>query len=312
MEASIKDPIFLVGCPRSGTTLLQQMLDAHPDVAIAPETFFIRKFWLQREQYGDLEQNRNYHQLLETIVALPEFREMELNPEIYRKSAWQHPRDYPSLFRLLLSQFARKRGVTIVGEKTPNHLLHMATLQEFFPSARFIHIVRDPRAVVRSWQTVPWTTGSLSGDAKVWQRYMITAQKCSASVKSSLFTLRYEQLIMTPEKTLRELCHFIQLKFASEMMAYHQQKSFTVNTKREPWKLNAQKQLNPDLLNRWQSTLNASKVAEIEAVVGSEMKYLGYDLKTQPVRLFTAKVSTIVRNKLRGAVKRIRTRTQTL
>jgi hypothetical protein len=306
MAASIKDPIFLVGCPRSGTTLLQQMLDAHPDVAIAPETFFIRNFWLQKEQYGDLEQDHNYHQLLEAIIALPEFSEMELNPESYREAALQQPRDYPSLFRLLLSQFAHQRGVTVVGEKTPNHLLYVPTLQQFFPSARFIHIVRDPRAVVRSWQTVPWTTGTLAGDAKVWQRYMATARQYPALVQSSLFTLHYEELITAPEKSLTALCHFLQLTFTPAMMTYYQQPSLTVNTEREPWKLNAQKQLSQASLDRWRSELDSSGIAAIEAVAGSEMKYLGYAPITQPVKLFTTTISAIVQDKLRKAMNRVR------
>ncbi len=309
MATALTDPIFLVGCPRSGTTLLQQMLDAHPNVAIAPETFFIRNFWLQKEQYGDLTQDQNYHHLVEDLIALPEFREMKLAPQTYRAAAWNQSRTYPALFRLLLDQFSTTRNVTVVGEKTPNHLLYMPTLQQFFPSARFIHIVRDPRAVVRSWITVPWTTGTLAGDARVWRRYMATARNCPATVKSSLFTLHYEQLLANPEKTLTTLCDFLQLKFAPEMMTYYQQASPTVNIDREPWKCNAKKQLSQDSLNRWQVDLAPSKIAEIEAAVLPEMQHLGYQPISLPVKLATAKVSTFMQNKLRRVIKRVRSQT---
>ena len=307
MSNAIK-PIFLVGCPRSGTTLLQQMLDAHPDVAIAPETFFVRNFWLKRDRYGDLSQDRNYHQLVDDIIALPEFEEMELDPKIYSTAAWGHSRNYADLFLLLLEQFARKNSVSNIGEKTPNHLLYMPTLQQFFPSARFVHIVRDPRAVVKSWQTVPWTTGSLTGDANVWRRYMATARQCPASIKSSLFTLHYEQLVAAPEDTLKALCHFLQFEFSPDMLTYHQQKNLTVNPEREPWKANAKKQLSQTPMNSWQTELSSSMVTEIETATWPEMKYLGYKPLTNLVTLASAKTYIYIRNKLQRAVDRVRVR----
>lgn len=309
VSETIQNPIFLVGCPRSGTTLLQQMLDAHPDVAIAPETFFIRNFWLQQEKYGDLAEDHNYDQLVEDIVSLPEFQEMALNPEVYRAAAWQSSRSYPLLLSLLLEQFADKRDVAIVGEKTPNHLLYLSILQRFFPTARFVHIVRDPRAVVASWQTVPWTTGTLAGDASVWRRYMSTARGCPIVLKPSLHTLHYEALIETPETTLKALCQFLQIQFEPAMLAYYQQPSHTVNAKREPWKINSKKQLSQTSLSRWQSTLSDSMIAEIEAVVWPEMRHFGYSPITNRVVLATTKTSKIVQSKFQRAISRLKSPT---
>ena len=285
MPVEIQYPIFIVGCPRSGTTLLQQMLDAHPDIAIAPETFFIRNFWLQRKHYGDLNQDSNYRQLIKDIVDLPEFQEMKLNSGEFSEIAWNSTRDYPSIFKLLLRQFAQQKKVKIVGEKTPNHLLYMETLEQFFPSARFIHIVRDPRAVVKSWQKVPWTNGSLAGDAKVWRRYMATARLCANSVKSSLFTLYYEKLVTAPEENLKNLCRFLNIEFDSAMICYHHQDSLTVNIAREPWKADAKKPLTQALLNTWQTELSTQMISDIEIVVWSEMKHLGYKTQTAPIQI---------------------------
>lgn len=309
VSKTIQDPIFLVGCPRSGTTLLQQMLDAHPDVAIAPETFFIRNFWLKQDKYGNLGEDHNYYQLVEDIISLPEFQEMELDPEVYRAAAWKSSRSYPLLLRLLLEQFAHKRDVAIVGEKTPNHLLYISILQQFFPTARFVHIVRDPRAVVASWQTVPWTTGTLAGDAAVWRRYMSTARGCPVALKPSLYTLHYEALIETPKITLKALCQFLQIQFEPAMLAYHQQPSHTVNAKREPWKINAKKQLSQTSLSRWQSTLSNSMIAEIEAVVWPEMMHFGYSPITNRVALATTKTFKIVQSKFQRAISRLKSPT---
>ncbi|MEM1253015.1 MAG: sulfotransferase [Cyanobacteria bacterium P01_H01_bin.21] len=296
------DPIFLVGCPRSGTTLLQQMLDAHPDVAIAPETHFIRNFWLKREQYGDLTDDVNYQALLDAIGKIPEFAEMELSFEAFQDAAKTVDRNYAALLDLLLEQFRQSRNTKIVGEKTPNHLLYMQTLQEFFPTARFIHIVRDPRAVVNSWKTVPWSTGSISGNAEVWRRYMATARQ-SPPANGAIFTLHYEQLVAESEDCLRKLCHFLDLPFDAKMLDYHANHSKRVNVAREPWKGNAVRPVNNKSLTRWQQELSKAEIANIESVAGEEMCQLGYKLQSASWHLLRANAQKHTQQKLTRARK---------
>lgn len=295
-------PIFLVGCPRSGTTLLQQMLDAHPDVAIAPETHFIRNFWLKREQYGDLTNDANYQALLDAIGSIPEFAEMELSFATFQDAAKTVDRNYAALLDLLLEQFRRSRNSKIVGEKTPNHLLYMQTLQEFFPTARFIHIVRDPRAVVNSWKTVPWSTGSIGGNAEVWKRYMATARQ-SPPASGAIFTLHYEQLVAESENCLRRLCDFLDLQFDAKMLDYHANYSKRVNVTREPWKGNAVRPVNNKSLTRWQQELSKAEIATIESAAGEEMCQLGYDLQSASWHLLRANAHKHTQQKLTRARK---------
>ncbi|NEZ56156.1 sulfotransferase family protein [Adonisia turfae] len=298
------NPIFLVGCPRSGTTLLQQMLDAHPDVAIAPETHFIRNFWLKREHYGDLAEDANYQVLLHAIADIPEFAEMELDLSTFQDAAQTLDRSYAALFTLLLEQFRQGRNTQIVGEKTPNHLLYMQTLQTFFPKARFIHIIRDPRAVINSWKTVPWSTGSVGGDAEVWRRYMATARQ-SPPDNGAIFTLHYEQLISASEDCLKKLCNFLELSFDASMLDYHTQQSKRVNVNREPWKGNAVRPVNNKSLNRWQTELSTLEIATIEAVASSEMCQLGYKTQSASWPLLKANAQKHTQQKLKLAKRYI-------
>jgi hypothetical protein len=285
LPATSISPIFLVGCPRSGTTLLQQMLDAHPDVAIAPEIHFVRRFWQNRDAYGSLDSSDQFRRLLTDIMAIPEFAEMELDADRFSEAAWQSDRTYAALFQLLLQQFAHRRGVNVFGEKTPNNVLHMETLQTFFPSARFIHLVRDPRDVVNSWRSVPWSTGSIAGDAEIWEYYVSSARNCSDSVQAALLTVHYEQLVVSPEETLRSLCEFVGIEFTPAMLAYHQRKSQGVNVSREPWKANAVNPLSQGSIARWQRELTPEMISAIEAVTWFEMRHFGYKPQTQPMQL---------------------------
>ncbi|MGF1524208.1 MAG: sulfotransferase [Leptolyngbyaceae cyanobacterium] len=276
----IERAFFIVGCPRSGTTLLQQMLDAHPEVAVAPETHFMRLFWNARDEYGDLTEDHNYQQLLDKIIALPEFLEMELDAQEFLETAWHVKRTYAVIFQLLLEKFAHRRSAKIIGEKTPNHVLYMPAIQTLFPNARFIHIVRDPRSVVNSWRSVPWSKGTVTGDAEMWRYYVSAAQRKPPSEKNQLFTLHYEKLVLEPERTLRSLCQFLDLEFEPVMLDYHQKQSNLVNTRREPWKGNAVKPVSQDSLIKWQKELSHQEVAEIESIVWFEMQRLGYKPQT--------------------------------
>lgn len=291
-------PIFVVGCPRSGTTLLQLLLDAHQAVAIAPETFFIERFWLKRELYGDLNNDENFENLIKNIAATPEFKEMELELNHFREAAWEKERTYASLFQLLLEQFAHLRGVKIVGEKTPNHLLYVETLQQFFPESRFIHIIRDPRAVVSSWKKVPWSKGSLEKDARVWRKYMRTAREYPSSMKSAIFTVQYENLIFETEKNLRAICHFLGLEYDPMMMSYYSKESKLVNVVREPWKANSKKPISRVAVERWKTELSPAQIVEIEKEVWDEMKRLGYQPENNIFYLFVIELPTKIKRKL--------------
>ena len=295
MQANTRKPVFIVGCPRSGTTLLQQMLDAHPDIAIAPETHFMQLFWGRRDQYGNLAEDGNYRRLLENIIALPEFLEMELDAQEFSQSAWTIPRSYAAIFSLLLEQFASKRQVNVIGEKTPNHVLYIPKIQAFFPEARFIHLVRDPRAVVNSWRSVPWSSGSVVKDAEHWRFHISAAWRQPPQGTNKIFTVHYEQLVLSPEAHLRSLCTFMDLAFDPAMLDYHKKETKLVNVQREPWKGAAVKPVNQQSLTKWQRDLSPEEIAAIEGITWFEMNRLGYTAKTPVAKLFP--LSTMIATK---------------
>lgn len=269
-------PFFLVGCPRSGTTLLQQMLDAHPRVAVAPETFFVNRQWARREEWGDLSDDAALDRWLDQFVASDEFSDTKLTPDDFRRDARLADRNWPGQFAALLEAFRRSRGADAVGEKTPNHLFAMRQLEDWFPGCRFVHIVRDPRAVTASWRHVPWTTRLRVGDADVWRQYAAAARRTPPRSQGSLFTVHYEALVASPEKVLRDVCAFLALDFDTAMLRHHEQEIVGVDLAREPWKQAAAGPVSGEATGRWREELSAAEVRDIEAVAWNEMRRLGY------------------------------------
>ncbi len=303
----LDDPVFLVGCPRSGTTLLQLMLDAHPDVAIAPETFFVRHVWKRRRELGDPADDDALERILEAIVTTDVFRDMRLDPGRFRDAARAGPRRYPELFRRLLADFRDDRGVPRVGEKTPNHLLAMRTLEKWFANARFIHVVRDPRAVVLSWKSMPWSNGTVALDAAVWRKYLRAARRFPPRRPGRLMTVRYEHLVANPREALEQVCRFLDLPFAAEMLEPAARASTVVDVAREPWKARAREAVTTERMNRWREELSRDEIMVIEAVAWTEMRSAGYpprtprlELSWRRARLASARAWERVRRRLRG------------
>jgi hypothetical protein len=286
------------------------MLDAHSAIAIAPETHFIRRFWLKRDDFGDLADDRDHQTLIDEMTAMPEFAEMELDCEAFREAARGAPREYPALLRLLLTMFGQARQATVVGEKTPNHLLYMPTLQALFPGARFIHIVRDPRAVVNSWRHVPWSTGWIAGDAMVWRRYMATARRSPPAGTDSLLTIHYEDLARDPEQTLQTVCRFIGVPYEAGVCDFHEETLRGVNISREPWKANVARPVDPSRMEKWREELTTVMIHDIEAVAWREMRRLGYRPDGARLRLFFGSLPLWGRQATRSVQRKLKRSTQ--
>jgi hypothetical protein len=293
-------PVFVVGCPRSGTTLVQRIVGAHPDVAAAPETFFMRHLWERRAAFGPLTDDDALHRVLDALVAAPAFADLGLDADALRADALAAPRRWPALFRLVLARFAEAQGgARVVAEKTPNHVLYLDALRRFFPALRVVHVLRDPRAVAWSWRAVPWTTGFAAGDAGVWVRYAEAARRAPPGVP--LHTVRYERLVRAPEAEARRLCRFLALPFDAAMLRFHETDAATLDLDREPWKARAARPIDPAAAVRWQREAPARFVADVEAVAARAMRRWGYRPETTAAHRAVAWCRTrpaVVRRKL--------------
>jgi len=296
------NPVFLVGCPRSGTTLLQRILDAHPQIAVAPETHYVRRVWKRRRELpadGDPLDRDSRSVAQGWFTEMPEFDEMELDRASFLERT-RETRCIPDLFLELLRMFGERRGASIVGEKTPNHLRSMRLLERQFPDAAFVHIVRDPRAVVDSWSRVPWTNGSPAADAEVWRKYMQAARETPPRDPSRLYSLRYEKLVTDGVAELERLCAFLNVPYDPRIMEFHRNTDPTLNLEREPWKANAASPLDARTATRWKERMSAAAIAATEAVVWSEARRLGYPLTRRgPAAWIAAGREAAVRRKRR-------------
>jgi hypothetical protein len=275
-------PVFIVGAPRSGTTLLRTLLDAHPQLAIAQETHWLIR-WADAPGAGDLDDPDGLARFWSAFTASACFDRLLLD----ERTAIDRIRadgavDLRGVFRSLLVQYAEVTGKPRWGEKTPAHHEHIDTLFDWFPDATVLFVVRDPRAVVNSHVTLPGRRfpADVEHIARLWGDAADSLERWSTDER--VHRVRYESLAGAPEPELVRLCEVLGLPYAPEMVAAKQPirglppmpAGFRAQSLRGS--LSPRGAVSPANVERWRVGLRATEVAVIERAAGPAMESAGY------------------------------------
>ena len=195
MSARLARPIFVVGCQRSGTTVLRLMLDSHSRISCGPETRFLE----------DLERivGSDWNRLSRFGLSQEEWLER-----------------IADFFGGVQSDYATSRGKARWADKSPRYALHIDFISRIFPDAQFVHVIRDGRDVAVSHRKKFGYWSCLKSTVK-WPRYIAAAREAGAHLAPGRYhELRYEDLINDEERTLRELFTFLGEDFEPAVASY--------------------------------------------------------------------------------------------
>jgi hypothetical protein len=216
-------PIFIVGVPRSGTTLLRVLLNRHPNIAICDETYFFFWVYSRRRVFGSLEKEANRRRLVEAYLQTWRATRLGLDHERLADRLLREGTSYRALFASLMRAYAQSHSKERTGEKTPQHAEHVETLREWFPDGSIVHVVRDPRDVVASLHEMPWGHTSTAANAKLWVRLVTAARRIEGLPACP--TVRYEDLVENTESSLDALCRILGEPFDSAMLSEEAQEN---------------------------------------------------------------------------------------
>lgn len=274
-STAFRYPVFIVGMPRSGTTLLSCMLDAHPQLAISPETHFYTRCRPEAHS-ADEPINAAWHCLRQQLGV----REIDLTEEeldrMWGRLERKNRSSPPDLLRAMCSTYAERSGAEAWGEKTPNHLDHVPTILEDFPEAAILCIVRDPRDVCLSLRGMPWNRDSLPESARKWRRYARLSEKFQRDYPNQFRQFRYEDLLVDPERLLGDILEWLNVPFDSAVLSFHEQEDGPVYSNREPWKQKAQTPLDPQNREKWRTRMGPAEQWVVQRVVGRQLRKEGY------------------------------------
>ena len=282
----------IVGAPRSGTTLLRFMLDAHPALAIPPETGFFHSL----AELGDLAQCST-EQFLDFIThcprSAPAWADFSVSEDTLRERLHAlTPFNIADALRCFYRLYAEQHSKPRWGDKTPIHALHIATIARVLPEARIIHIIRDGRDASLSLRPLWFAPAQdFSTLAAHWQNIIRTARS-QARECPHYREIRYEDLIREPAHELAALCEYLDLPFAPAMLAYHEHTSerlrehrdrsaadgtliATNETRRRTHELTSRP---PDVtrIGVWKKEMPREAQGEFSTVAGELLRELGY------------------------------------
>lgn len=271
-------PVFVGGCPRSGTTLLRTMLNSHPHLAVPHETRFVVLAWRRRNTFGDLTEPDNRRKVARWVLDEPKGRFSRIGvPEDELVEAFAAARPtIGSLMATCFIQYAQAHGKPRWGDKRPSYAQNLDALFAMFPDAQFVNVVRDPRACVASMGKAWEGWGRLSSAVETWERTDRTVQRARHRLPSDQITeVRYEDLVTDPQQTLAGLCDFLALDPGGipDMLAYHTGDDLPSGQLHE----NAAKPVSTASLERWREELDDADIAFVEESLHDRLRAHHYE-----------------------------------
>jgi sulfotransferase family protein len=289
--------VFIVGCARSGTTLLQRLINAHSQIAITPESHWICRLF---------EQNRG---LTQEGMVTPELVPLlleDLNPRFVRLNIGQEellnlvasdrPVHYASFISGIFDLYGKAKGKELVGNKTPGFVRKIHTLHALWPQARIVHLIRDGRDVCLSMINRPlhhvnrgplctWAQDPVTTAGLWWEWSVKLGRQAGNSLGSRLYyEMRYESLVAQPAEECTALCRFLGLPYQEEMLHFHEGRKRIAppSDAKHAWLPSTgdapEFRLRPITvgLRDWRSQMSHEDVERFEAAAGGLLDELGY------------------------------------
>jgi hypothetical protein len=276
--------VFVVGCGRSGTTLLRLMLDAHPDLAIPPESHFLSRFGHALDRYeaprGGVDGGRLAADVLRTRTfaawGVPE------DDVLTRVRALAPPASFADVIDAVYTAYAEPRGASRWGDKTPRYVLDIPLFDRLFAGSRFVHIVRDGRDVAMSLRSVRFGPNDPMSAAGFWARRVRAGRRDGGALGAGRYhEVRYEALVADPERELRGICETIDLSWDPAMLEYHRRVDEALPDDRRSQHRHEDRPPTAGLRD-WRTQMPPAEVAAFEAVAGDLLDELGYERGAPP------------------------------
>lgn len=265
-------PVVVLGVSRSGTTLLKEMLDRHPELAIPSESYFLPQL---RHRHGP---RPDREAILADLGRLARVREWGVALDDVSRRLERAP-SFGDVIEAVYRAYAGARGKARFGDKTPAYMQSLDLLEEVFPGAQYVHIVRDGRDAALSFLSMRrhprfnWARPQgLGGFACQWELEVRGARRFgAAAARGRYLEVRYEDLVAEPERRLREICAFLGLSFEGEMLEYH------VGLHAETLQDHPRLAQPPSVgVRDWREQMAPRDVERFEAIAGGLLAELGY------------------------------------
>ncbi|NQY68792.1 MAG: sulfotransferase, partial [Flavobacteriales bacterium] len=240
----MKKQLFIVGAGRSGTTLLQSILDSHSEVSFSPESHFFRNYIVPQLLSKSTSTISSAQDLVDLLNKDEGFKRLDIDA---KELAWgidfSSTNFFTDVFDKMNETYLRKSGKMHFGDKDPMNLNYLKLLKMAFPEAYVIHIVRDPRDVVMSRMKTSWGK-KYPFFAHVFD-YAFFVRKAlndgPGLFKERYLEVRYEDLVRSPDLIVESMCKSIGISYEPSMLSFYENEHDLVKEDEKEWKGNVVK-----------------------------------------------------------------------
>jgi hypothetical protein len=268
---------FVVGCARSGTTLVRAMLDAHPEVAVPGESYF--PVWLGRyRQHYEHGTDFDVAAYADGLTADPWFQRWELpRSSVAAALAEAAPSTFADAVRATYRAYADQHGKPRYADKTPAFVLHIDTLAARFGEACFVHVVRDGRDTTLSLLDVEWGPRTFEQAALHWRHHVRAGRRAGRALSPDRYLeVQYEDLTDHAEDAARAICTFVGVAYDAAMLRYFERADQILDGLPDPQD-HAKLRERPARRRSWAQDLRRHDIELFAALAGDELAAFGYD-----------------------------------
>lgn len=279
-----KAPVFVLGCPRSGTTVLYHMLLSAGGFAVYRAESNI--FNLLSPRFGGLRSRSSREKCLRAWMQSKLFRVSGLTSEEIHDKLVDNCRSAGDCLRIFMEELARKQGVERWADCTPDHLLYVREIKREIPEALVIHIIRDGRDVALSFarqgwsHPLPWDRDQRLGVAALYWSWIVgEGRKHGFALGEDYLEVRYENVVENPRELLKQVSGFI-----DQDLDYNRIQQVGIGSVSAP---NTSFGADVDGFNpvgRWRNKISAPQLGMLESLIGDRLQELGYELSHKSER----------------------------
>ncbi|MBK8658852.1 MAG: sulfotransferase [Bacteroidetes bacterium] len=288
----MKPHFFILGNPRSGTTMFRLMMNSHPFISVPPECGFAEWHYEQFKDW-DISKSIDDDALAEFINRLSGSKKIEtwrLDYDfLYSQIKESNPSSYAELCELVYLSYAAKRqkSVKVWGDKNNYYIKKLTKINAIFPNSKFIKIIRDGRDVACSYIDMknvksdsaykPILTDNIAEIANEWLSNNQVIDDFLKTIESRRsLTIRYEDLLTNTSGTLKYVTDFLEVVFDSKMLEYYRNESDLEPAELMAWKMKTQQAPDVSNMNKYIGVLSNNDIQTFSQIAGDYLGKYGY------------------------------------
>lgn len=291
-------PVFVLGNPRSGTTFIRLILTCHSEIGIPPESEFIVKLFSRYghiNAFNEVQLKKLIQDVNGGVVDLSSQWKVDANKLLSQADTFVG-QSYASVCANIYRGYQSYRGfgdVRLWGDKNNAYANYINVLNYLFPTARYIHVIRDGRAVLNSYQKLEYRSNQqyapvLSHKAKsVALSWSDTVSRIADDLNKFApnrhIAIMYEDVLKDFPNEISAVCEFLGLHYESSMLEFH---SMNQTHELEPrdyeWKQNTFKPLDPMKSEAWRSELPSNDLITFDTIAHETLVKFGYECTSTP------------------------------